>query len=29
MFGSRFRVLQLELPDVAERLEALVTQRSA
>ena len=29
MFGSRFRELQLELPDVAERLEALVTQRSA
>ena len=29
MFGTRFRELQLELPDVAERLEALVTQRSA
>jgi CRP-like cAMP-binding protein len=29
MFGTRFRELQLELPAVAERLEALVTQRSA
>ena len=29
MFGSRFRELQLELPEVAERLEMLVTQRSA
>ncbi len=29
MFGTRFRELQLELPVVAERLEALVTQRSA
>ena len=29
MFGTRFRELQLELPAVAERLQALVTQRSA
>lgn len=29
MFGTRFRELQLELPAVAERLQAVVTQRSA
>jgi len=29
MFGTRFRELQLELPAVADRLEAVVTQRSA
>jgi hypothetical protein len=29
MFGTRFRELQQELPAVAERLQAVVTQRSA
>lgn len=29
MFGTRFRELQLASPEVADRLEALVTQRSA
>lgn len=29
MFGTRFRELQLELPAVAKRLQAVVTQRSA